>query len=326
MERRTYVILLIMLMTIGIVTASLRYGSDRIGKCKPQQIGCLIPLWRRWKPSNPSRCTHYQAEIAAASDTVEPNSSPSAWTAHKSNRGRKKSIDSAGHFCPNPDCSYYLDSDPQIHALVSNGRHGQQAIRQWVCQACGTYVSDRHDTAMSNLKRPLVDVVWTLALLNRGVSQADAARHHRHDPRTVRVWLKRAAIQAIRIHNAYFQNLNMGNIQLDELIADIKGAPSRHFIWTALDATTKIVPVWHMGTRKLNDAQIVVHQLKDRLIPSCRPIFTSDQLRHYYSALTSHFGAFRHALGGVSPSGTSHRPCCMHRSSKFAPAATSNIR
>ena len=45
----------------------------------------------------------------------------------------------------------------------------------------------------------------------------------------------------------------------------------------------------------------MVHQLKQRLAPSCIPIFTSDQLRAYYTALTSHFGEFRQVFGHRRP-------------------------
>ena len=68
-----------------------------------------------------------------------------------------------------------------------------------------------------DLKKPLEDVSWTLEMLNRGTSQADTAAHHRHDPRTLRSWLKRAAAQAMRVHDAYFQNLKLGNLGSPEL-------------------------------------------------------------------------------------------------------------
>ena len=134
-------------------------------------------------------------------------------------------------------------------------------------------------------------------MLNRGSSQADVAEHHKHTPRTVRRWLKRVAVQSLRIHDRFFRNLTLGNVQLDELVGNIKGTASRHFIWTAIDAATKIIPVWHVGGRKLQDAQIVVHQLKSRLVTGHIPIFTSDHLRHYFSALCSHFGEYRREPG-----------------------------
>ena len=298
MERQTNELLFLMLLAILAASIALIYWFGRSGKRKSSHSPHPIPFWRRWRPSDPSRCDCCRAE-AIDNAMAQPLPAVEAWSSRKSKRGRKKRVDSAGYFCPNPDCNYHQNPDPSIHALASNGRHGQQAIRQWreACQACGTYVSERHDTAMSNLKKPLEDVSWTLEMLNRGTSQADTAAHHRHDPRTIRSWLKRGAAQAMRVHDAYFQNLKLGNLQLDELVGDVKGASSHKFIWTALDAVTKIVPVWHIGPRRLQDAQLVVHQLKLRLAPDCIPIFTSDQLRSYFTALTSHFGEFRQEWG-----------------------------
>lgn len=63
----------------------------------------------------------------------------------------------------------------------------------------------------------------------------------------VRRWLKRVAVQSLRMHDHFFRNLTLANVQLNELVGNIKGATRRHFIWTAIDAATKIIPVWHVG-------------------------------------------------------------------------------
>ena len=162
----------------------------------------------------------------------------------RSKRGRKKIVDSAGHFCPNPNCWYHENADAKTHALASNGRHGRQRSGHGCVRrvAAGSYVSERHDTVMSNLKKHPDDVAHTLEMLNRGASQADVAAHHRHTHRTARRWLKRVAVQSLRIHDRYFRNLELGNVQLDELVGFIKDAAappcrraaSRHFIWTAM--------------------------------------------------------------------------------------------
>ena len=298
MERTSYELLMIVLMTVLVIGIVFGNWFAPRKKRNTSAVSHPIPLWRRWtlRASDPSRCDCCQAETGVA-EVVLASPAVAAWVSSRSKRGRKKSVDSTGHFCPNPDCRYHDNADPKIHALVSNGRHGRQGIRQWVCQACGTYLSERHDTVMSNLKKHPDDVAHTLEMLNRGASQADVAAHHKHTPRTVRRWLKRVAIQSLRIHDRYFRNLKLGNVQLDELVGFIKGAASRHFIWTAMDAATKLFPVWHVGGRKLQDAQIVVHQLKSRLATGHIPIFTSDHLRHYFSALCSHFGEYRRELG-----------------------------
>jgi len=66
---------------------------------------------------------------------------------------------------------------------------------------------------MSNLKKHPEDVARTLELLNRGSSQADVAEHHQHTPRTIRRWLKRIAVQSLRIHDHFFRNLTLGQIR-----------------------------------------------------------------------------------------------------------------
>ena len=298
MERTIYELLIIGLIAMLVISLVLvdRFWPRK--KRKGTVVSHPIPLWRRWRPSDPTQCDCCRVEAQSSESTLVALPMP-AWSSQRSKRGRKKTINSMGHFCPNPECRYHQNPDPQKHALVSNGRHGRQRIRQWreACQACGTYVSERHDTAMSNLKKHPADVARTLEMLNRGSSQADVAEHHKHTPRTVRRWLKRVAVQSLRIHDRFFRNLTLGNVQLDELVGNIKGAASRHFIWTAIDAVTKIIPVWHVGGRKLQDAQIVVHQLKSRLVTGHIPIFTSDHLRHYFSALCSHFGEYRREPG-----------------------------
>ena len=314
MERTPNTFLVIVIMVI--VLLAMMWWARR-GKPKASRVSNPIPLWRRWRPADPSRCDCCRAEVGQMSPP-SPISAVEAWSTRRSKRGRKKLIDSSGHYCPNPECRYYLNRDAASHALVSNGHHGVQAIRQWVCQACGSYVSERHDTAMSHLKTPLADVANALDLLNRGNSQADTAEHRGHDPRSVRLWLKRAAAQAMRVHDADFQNLNLGHLQLDELFSHIKGDASRHCIWIALDAVTKIIPVWHIGGRRLQDAQVVVHQLKRRLASDCIPIFTSDQLRAYFTTLTSHFGEFRQVFA--------HRTPIWHVSPKLLFAMVVKIR
>jgi hypothetical protein len=55
-----------------------------------------------------------------------------------------KSIDTAGFACPNPDCPYFGITDPNGHALVGYGGHGQRIfIQDFRGQACGRTVTSR---------------------------------------------------------------------------------------------------------------------------------------------------------------------------------------
>src|SRR5215813_14816133 len=70
------------------------------------------------------------------------------------------------------------------------------------------------------------------------------------------------------------------------------------FLWLALDPRTKIVPVLQLGPRTQNMAHTVIHSLRRSLAPGCLPLFTSDGLNLYFSALTTHFGQWHIMAGG----------------------------
>jgi hypothetical protein len=80
------------------------------------------------------------------------------------------------------------------------------------------------------------------------------------------------------------------HIQLDELWANVKQAQQDVWVWTVRDAKTKLIPVLQLGPRTQDMAYSVVHEIKARLLPGCVPVFSSDGLKHYFYALTAHFG------------------------------------
>jgi IS1 family transposase len=62
------------------------------------------------------------------------------------------------------------------------------------------------------------------------------------------------------------------------------------WLWTAMDPVSKLLLVALVGHRSLAVAQTVVHLVKQRLAPGCLPLFTTDGLAHYQTALLTHFG------------------------------------
>jgi len=87
-------------------------------------------------------------------------------------------------------------------------------------------------------------------------------------------------------------------VQLDELVVEIKGRGRDIWLWVALEAKTKLIPVLQLGPRKQEVANLVVHALAAMLAPGCAPAFTSDGLNHYYYALTAHFGEWQETEEG----------------------------
>lgn len=84
---------------------------------------------------------------------------------------------------------------------------------------------------------------------------------------------------------------------MDELWANVKRSTQDMWVWTACDVTTKIIPVIQVSGRTQEAAYQVVHELKGRLRPGCVPVFSTDGLRHYFYALTAHFGRWETADG-----------------------------
>jgi IS1 family transposase len=62
------------------------------------------------------------------------------------------------------------------------------------------------------------------------------------------------------------------------------------WLWLALDPATKLIPALTLGARTQQTAHSLVHALRAALAPGCVPLVTTDGLRHYYYALTAHFG------------------------------------
>jgi len=56
------------------------------------------------------------------------------------------------------------------------------------------------------------------------------------------------------------------------------------------DPVSKLLLVALVGQRSLAVTQTVVHLVKQRLAPGCLPLFTTDGLAHYQTALLTHFG------------------------------------
>lgn len=95
-----------------------------------------------------------------------------------------------------------------------------------------------------------------------------------------------------------FRNLNLTKIQCDEIWSFVgckqknvkEGERNRGDVWTwtALDADTKLVPCWYVGTRDGMAAYHFIHDLKARL--AIRVQLTTDGHGAYLSAIHDAFG------------------------------------
>jgi IS1 family transposase len=97
------------------------------------------------------------------------------------------------------------------------------------------------------------------------------------------------------------RNLKCKRIQCDEIWSFVgckeKNATPEHkakghgdvWTWTAIDAETKLVPCWYIGTRDAGAAYHFIHDLKARL--ATRVQLTTDGHKAYLGAVENAFGA-----------------------------------
>jgi IS1 family transposase len=167
---------------------------------------------------------------------------------------------------------------------------------------------ETHGTIFHGKQAVVELIVHVLACLAEGLGIRATARVFEVTPNTVLQWLVEAAEQ-LRAFSAYFLcELHLEQLQLDELYAVLrafKGGEisdeeaikrlerSPSWVWTAMDPTSKLLVVVEVGCRTLAMAQRVVHQVSEVLASGCVPLFLTDGLKDYATALLTHYGYWR---------------------------------
>src|SRR5215475_5797311 len=220
---------------------------------------------------------------------------------------RPRTVDTSQHFCPHGGCRYrgWLGRGN----LRANGHPNGSPWRQFYCTSCKGYFLETHGTLFHGKQAALELIVHVLACLAEGLGIRATARVFDVAPTTVLQWLVEAAEQ-LRAFSAYFLcNLHLEQLQLDALYAvlrDLKAGEinndeairrlehSPSWVWTAMDPTSKLLVGVDVGCRTLAMAQRVVHQVTRVLTPGCVPLFLTDGLKEYGTALLTHFGSWIH--------------------------------
>jgi IS1 family transposase len=252
--------------------------------------------------------THKPHCALCARDTASPKAPPPVPPAPMAPTNRRpREIDTSQHFCPHAGCDYrgWLG----LGNLRANGHPSGGRWRQFHCTSCKGYFLETHGTIFHGKHAEVERIVRVLACLAEGLGIRATARVFEIDANTVLHWLVEAAEQ-LRAFAAYFLcNLHLEQLQLDELYAvlrDLKTGAisddeaikrlerSPYWVWTAMDPTSKLLVVVEVGSRTLAMAQRVVHQVTEVLAPGCVPLFLTDGLKDYATALLTHFGQWMH--------------------------------
>jgi IS1 family transposase len=218
-------------------------------------------------------------------------------------RGRRRTVDTQSHFCPEPNCSYHgwLGRGN----LRPNGHPGGQPWRQLQCVSCEGYFSETHGTIFHGKHASSELIVRVLACLAEGLGIRGTARVFEIDPNTVLSWLVEAAEQLTALSASFLHEVHINQVQLDELYAVLSAvrdgdmsqaeaierlSRSPHWVWTAIDPETKLLLSVQVGDRTLAMAQAMLHHIAQLLAPGCVPLFLSDGYAHYLTAIVTHFG------------------------------------
>src|SRR5215831_12868508 len=218
-------------------------------------------------------------------------------------RGRRRTVDTSGHFCPDQDCAYHgwLGRGN----IRSNGHPGGQPWRQLQCGSCEGYFYETDDTIFHGKRSSPELIVHVIACLAEGLGIRGTARVFEIDANTVLNWLVEAAEQLNAFSGYFLHELQINQVQLDELYAVLSAvrdgemseaeaieqlSRSPHWVWTAIDPETKLLVCVRVGERTLAMAQAVLHQITGLLAPGCVPLFLSDGYAHYLTAIVTHFG------------------------------------
>src|SRR5215471_4554477 len=216
---------------------------------------------------------------------------------------RPREVDTSRHFCPHVHCDYR--GWRGLHNLRANGHPNGGPWRQLHCTACDSYFPEHHGTIFHGKRVAVELIVRVLACVAEGLGIRATARVFEVDANTVLQWLVEAAEQ-LRAFSAYFLcELHLEQLQLDELYAVLRAFKageisdeeaikrlerSPYWVWTVMDPTSKLLVVVDVGCRTLAMAQRVVHQVTEVLAPGCVPLFLTDGLKDYGTALLTHFG------------------------------------
>lgn len=216
---------------------------------------------------------------------------------------RPHTVDTSMHCCPHTDCASrgWLER----HNVRAHGHPHGGPWRQLHCTACDSYFPEHHGTMLHGKQAAVELIVRVLACLAEGLGMRATARVFEVAPKTVLQWLAEAAEQLRAFSASFLCHLHLEQLQLDELYAVLRTFKageiteddaierlerSPSWVWTAMDPKSKWLVVVDVGCRTLAMAQRVVHQVAKVVAPGCVPLFLTDGLKDYGTALLTHFG------------------------------------
>lgn len=202
-------------------------------------------------------------------------------------------------YCPNRYCRYYGHLFYEGLMVRNGSSHGQ---KQGLCKACGSSVSLRYGTAYLGLEADQVIFETAVRALAEGNSLRATARIVHIDKDTACDWLNRAAQHCRLVLLYLWRNLHVTECQLDELWSfvhtkerNLPCAKLYHetygdaWVWIAFAPVWRVVLAFVVGKRTQTSANLLLERVA-YVTDDHLPLFTSDQLPEYRTALLHAYG------------------------------------
>ena len=190
-------------------------------------------------------------EAEAAPDTAAKLEPPPLMVAKC---GAKRQVDTSGQYCPDQSCRYY--GWPGRGNISSNGHPNGGVHRQLHCRACQGYYMESQGTIFYGKQTAVETITWAIKALAEGVGIRAVGRIFEIEPETILAWLVAAASHLAAFNRYMSQELQVGQVQLDELygvirayqsggidraeaIAKLDGQRRPIWLWTAIDPVSK---------------------------------------------------------------------------------------
>jgi transposase-like protein/IS1 family transposase len=245
-------------------------------------------------------CSACEQEAGMQPSASAPHAPPPRMTF---TRGRRRHVDTSGHFCPHAPCSYH--GRVGWGNIRANGHPSGRRWRQLVCLSCKRHFLETHGTPFHGKQVEPDTLVWAIAALAEGLGIRAVARVFGVDPTTVLTWLVEAAEHPEAFSRYFLHDVAVEQVQMDELFALLSTVKdgevtedeaikrlsrSPYWVWVAMEPVSKLILTVDVGERTLIMAQRLGHQITQVLAPDCAPLFLTDGFRDYLPALVTHYG------------------------------------
>lgn len=297
-------LILVLLILVGQLGQAEKTGQTPSEPTTPIQ---LLAHARTCRPDCPA--------CREESHRSEPPPRPTSRVKQKP--GRPRQVDTDWHYCPVEGCSHY--GWVGLGNIVANGHPNHGRWRQLHCTVCGGYFMETSGTIFYRSSLPPETLGRIIKGLAEGWQLHSIARVFEVEPDTVQSCLVKAAAHMDAVSNYLIHDLHLSQVQVDELWAlvqswgqetneaaaspSVRSSRPHAWVWAGIDPNSKLLLATVVGDRSLSYAQLLIHAIMLTLAPGVVPLFLSDQLAHYATALLTHFG---HWVEG--PRRSSHGP------------------